>query len=431
MRLFVLCVLLLTLTACSTEGGTGDPLPPNIQLGADVILSQSTATAAQAQAQAAQANAQAARAQAQALSAQATAVRQSTLDAMNARSTDAAIRLQFAQVTQTAEARRATDVAQENARSATEIADAHVQATRGLETSIARQETRAAVQTATRRADLLAVQTVQAAHPTQTRLAEMANTERADRERAQEVATARAAWDERTAPLASAAFYLIPPVGVIAFFVVLFYGLWRVLRAGENLLQSRALAMQASAVKNLIILDRTGNPIGWIVPAAGDTPFQFKTFDQQPQVIVDPEPTAPLLLTDATDRVTAAPREDLVNDMIHRSDLKVFTQLILEAGDWTQAKWANYSLPRGFVLSTDAKDAAGHRVYGGYARVMTLFTDKNVIINRRRGTSGEWNPRVPKDTEVVLRILTGELAAPEVPEQTPYPTATPALSQAA
>lgn len=432
MRIFVLCAFLLLITACSADA-PADPLPANVQLGADVILSQSTATAAQAQAQAAQANAQAAQARSQAIAAQGTAVRQVTLDAMNARSTDAAIRLQFAQVTQTTEARRASDVAAENARSATEIANAHAEATRGIETTIARQETRAAVQTATRRAEIAVTQTAVAAQPTQTRIAEIAAEDRNARQRAEQVAQSRAQWDALSAPLASAAFYLIPPLAICAFFIVLFYGLWRVLRAGENLLQSRALAMQSSAVKNLIIIDRMGNPIGWIVPAAGDAPLMFNPFDSPPKEAIDSEPSPPLLLTDSRD-APPAPREDLVNDMIHRSDLKVFTQLILNANDWTQSRWANYVLPRGFVLSTDTKDARGGRVHGGYARVMALYTEKNVIINRRRGTSGEWNPRVPKDADLVMGILTGDLAAPGVPEQAeqpPYPVASPALSQAA
>ncbi len=398
---------LALLIACGTTNAT---MPANVQLNADALTARQTSDAANARSNA--------------LSAQATAVRQSTRDAADARATDAAIQMSFARITQTAEAQRATVIAQSNL----DHAHATETAVAFSEQQIARRETRAAIGTATRRAENFATQTRLAEQPTQTRVAELITEQRAATQRAQRTEDERAAWEQRIAPLTTAAWYLMPLCIVTLFFILVLIGLWRIINAVETYLQSRALETNARAIPQLIIKDPNGNPLGYLIPSRGSMTFQpIDWIENEPTA---PTPPTPPLLTRDTHEAQkstppiAAPTEPLIQDFVYPSTLRAFTAAILVDFDWTQQKWRDKVLPRGYVMSMDTEDAHGNPVYGGYSRLIQLYVDRHLIINRRTGKTGDWNPNAPRDLEKVMDILENKASLPSIQIVAP-PSPTP------
>ena len=264
--ILLLCALV---TACTASPATPlRDLPPDVQLSADAITARQTSDAALFAAQQAQANANAARAKAEQYSAQQTAIAQATRDAAAYESTRVALDLQIAQVTRQAQHDMAT--ATESARRVN-IANA--------ETSQARSETRAAVQTQTRRADdaamLAASQTRQAAYPTQTRQAEQVAEAQVERERASRVAAMQAEWDANTKPVVNfLAWTVLPFAFICALSLLVLFGLWKLFRAFEEYIRAKSLEVSAPALAKMLIRDATGRPIGFLHFQNGAATFQ-------------------------------------------------------------------------------------------------------------------------------------------------------------
>lgn len=305
MKLFSLFVLLLAFAACAPAPDTrGVPLPENIQRSADAITARQTADAAQFDAQQAQARAQDARARAEQFAAEQTAIAQSTRDAAAYAQTRVALDIQIANVTRQSELDRAT--ATENARRAN-IASA--------ETSQARAETRAAVQTQTRRAEeiamLAASQTRVAAYPTQTRIAEQIAQDQAERERAARIAASQAEWDANVKPVTNLLAWTVLPLAVVCGLVlVLLLGTWRLFRALENYVQSKSLAVSVPALAQMQIRDVRGNPLGYLQIVNGVATFQ-PYFDSPPALPADTAaPVEPPPFAEPND---AAPRDEHTN----------------------------------------------------------------------------------------------------------------------
>ena len=425
MKAFFL-VALVVLVACAVppETYTDTPrvLDDNVQRSANAITARQTADAAGFAAQQAQTRAQDAQARAAQFSAEQTAVAQSTRDAFMYEQTRTALTVQIANVTRQAQFDLAT--ATENARRAN-VANA--------ETSQARQETRVAIQTETRRADEIAAQvaaqTRVAAYPTQTRVAEQIALDQAERARAAEMRAAQAEWDARVNPLVNTGWAILPFAFLCGLVIAMLAGMWKLFRAFEHYIKAKALEVSAPALAQMQIRDASGRPIGFLQLDGG-----VATFQPYFEIDAASEPDAPravLPLTDMQDRklLEAPPTQAVTVETsagaivtIHNTDLLTFTRTILETMDWSQATWADKRLPRGFVLSKDTKNGR-ERVYGGYARLLQLFVDRNLIVNRRQGSSGEWNPHAPRDADTVIRILLGEMNPPPLPDDMPSPTA--------
>lgn len=417
--IFLLYVLAFA-TSCAAPSAENDTLnlPPDVQLSADAINARRTSDAARAAAQVAQSQAAQAKARAEQYSAQQTAIAQSTRDAAVYESTRVALQIQIANVTRQAVLDMAT--ATESARRVNvSIA----------ETSQARQETRVAAQTQTRRADDLAAQVASqtriAAYPTQTRIAEQIALEQAERERAATLRAAQMEWDARITPVVNTGWALLPFLFVCIVLAILLFGLWKLFRAFEDYIRAKSLEVSAPALAQMQIRDASGRPIGFLQMENGVATFQ-PYYEPDAPVIRELPARAAIPLTDLQDRrAIEAPRtaSDALSAQttsrgivtIHYSDLRVFVETILDNNDWSQTTWADKTLPRGFVLSKDT-EVDGARSYGGYAQLMQLFVDKNLIIGRRQGRSGDWNPHAPRDVESVLAIITGSVASPPMPE---------------
>jgi hypothetical protein len=436
MKTFIFLCLLTFATACAApaEPINARNLPPDVQLSADAINARQTSDAALAAAQIAQSQAAQAKARAEQYSAQQTAIAQSTRDAVAYESTRVALQIQLASVTRQAALDNAT--ATESARRVNvSIA----------ETSQARQETRAAAQTQTRRADDLAAQSASqtriAAYPTQTRIAEQIALEQTERERAAKIRAAQAEWDARVIPFINIGWAILPFLLVCIILFGILFSLWKLFRALEDYIRAKSLEVSAPALAQMQIRDAAGRPIGYLHLQNGIATFQpyFDASDDEPQPPQLPARSV-IPLTDMQDRrrleTGKSPTESAALSSqtstrgiltIHESDLRVFLQTILDSGDWSQTTWADKTLPRGFVLSKDT-EVNGERVYGGYAQLMQLLVDKNLIIGRRQGRSGDWNPHAPRDAERIIAIIKGHAAIPPSPEEaarrTPSPTPT-------
>ena len=361
MKAFFL-VALVVLVACAVppETYTDTPrvLDDNVQRSANAITARQTADAAGFAAQQAQTRAQDAQARAAQFSAEQTAVAQSTRDAFMYEQTRTALTVQIANVTRQAQFDLAT--ATENARRAN-VANA--------ETSQARQETRVAIQTETRRADEIAAQvaaqTRVAAYPTQTRVAEQIALDQAERARAAEMRAAQAEWDARVNPLVNTGWAILPFAFLCGLVIAMLAGMWKLFRAFEHYIKAKALEVSAPALAQMQIRDAAGRPIGFLQLGSGGVATFQPYFDVESTARDTDTPRAVLPLTDMQDRkLLEAPATEAVSVetsagaivTIHNTDLLTFTRTILETMDWSQSTWADKRLPRGFVLSKDTRN---------------------------------------------------------------------------
>lgn len=436
MKFLCFSLVLFACIACEPNS----ELPSNVQLGADAITARQTSEAASARSNA--------------LSAQATAVRQSTRDASDARSTETAIQIAFLNVTRTAEASKTeradldkTETARDNAALQSRFA-----------TYTAQTPTARAIATMTRRADEAATATVsvlleqtqaaQAAatatrwsqYPTETRVAVLAAQARADQEHARQMQQRRNEGELFLAPLLGGISVLLLPVTLVCIVVILVLGLWGIFRAVESYIRSHAVSLSANSSSKFLITDATGNPIGYFTPTP--TGVQFNPIEYEMELPeTETNPAAPILMMDRTENASwvrsadqngglaasATPAEPLIGDFVYPSTLRAFTQSILAENDWTQARWRDKVLPRGFVLSMDTRDAQGNIIYGGYARLIQLYEDRHLIIDRRPGSTGRWNPSAPTTLNEVMNILEKKAHLPPLP---PEPTPTPQSARA-
>lgn len=442
MKFLCLSLVLFACIACEANS----ELPSNVQLGADAITARQTSDAASARSNA--------------LAAQATAVRQSTRDAADARSTDAAIQIAFLNVTRTAEARQTeradldkTETARDNAAVQSRFATytAQTPTARAIATMTRRADedataTASLLQARTREARDAATATRHAQYPTETRVAVLAAQARTDQDHARQMQQRRNEGELFLAPLLGGVSVLLLPVTLICVTAIFVLGLWSIFRAVESYIRSHAVSLSANSSSKFLITDATGNPIGYFTPTT--TGVQFNPIEYEMELPeTETKPAAPILMMDRSENASwvrwsasqnstnqnyglatvAPPAEPLIGDFVYPSTLRAFTQVILAENDWTQARWRDKVLPRGFVMSMDTKDAAGNTVYGGYSRLLQLFEDRHLIINRRPGATGQWNPNAPRDIERVMDILEKKAPLPpiqavEPPAPTPSPT---------
>jgi len=407
-----LCLCVWNLSACAADAVTpAYALDADTARGANAITARQTADAAQFAAQQAQNQAQAANARAAQFAAEQTAIAQATHDTLAYAQTRTAMTIALAQITRQAELDRAT--ATESARRVN-LASA--------ETAQAHQETRAAVQTQTRRADemlaLSAAQTRTAAYPTQTRQSEQVAEERAARAREAQIKAAQAEWDARTVPLVNIGWSLLPFVAFCAMLFLLLVVVWKMFRAFEQYLKAKALEVSAPALAQMQIRDASGRPIGYLQMHNGSAYFQpYYDSAPEPPLAIAAESLVPL--RDMVDRAHSEQSDKhVLNGFIHQTSLRAFVAAILESGDWTQNTWADRELPRGFILTKDTRDERGNIIYGNYARLLELFVQNNLIINRRKGAAGQWNPHAPRTVDEVIEILYHERPRPALPETT-------------
>jgi hypothetical protein len=407
-------------------------LPPNVRLNSDAITAHQTS--------------QAANARSNALSAQATAIQQSTRDAADARATESAIQLAFTFVTATADAKRIEQAALEKTETARDAATASASfATYAAQTPTAKAlsvaqtstaqvlyadqtstaqilyagqtSTASAIATGTRRADEYATATRSAAQPTLVFLAAQARDETTRRDREREINKARFEVEMQVAPWIRVAELVTPTCIVLLVFGALAIAVVMIGVAIKKFIEAHTLKTNALALAQVMpVKDLYGNPLGFFTPSGGEIIFQPIEWE-----IVEGEtaPTPPTLLKDSKDapRQIAPPPEPLIGDFVHVSTLRAFVIAILENDDWTQDTWANKVLPRGYVMSMDTVNDRGETVYGGYSRLLELFVQKHLIVGRRKGSSGKWNPNASHDLEGVMAILENKADLPALPPE--------------
>lgn len=211
------------------------------------------------------------------------------------------------------------------------------------------------------------------------------------------------------------------PIFGSALAIVLLMFLWRLFSAVTQYVEAQRFQFLPEPT---VIKDTVGNVLGYLTPARGGFVYeQIEVYDDLPAPRVE-SPKAPLLITDSQDynpTPVMPPDASLLampmGGEIHLSDLALFTKTILESGDWTQATWADKRLPRGYVLSKDTRDEQGNVLRGGYSNLLQLFVDKHLIVERRTGASGRWNPNAPIELDAVLNILRNRAGLPALPEQ--------------
>ena len=187
-------------------------------------------------------------------------------------------------------------------------------------------------------------------------------------------------------------------------------------------------ALQARAARQWLVTTPAGN-----ILVSRDDNGRFFAEPVQPAPRLFPQNDTPVLppvvpmrdMVDrqAIERETAPPDPQMLNGFIHYTSLRAFVAAILDSNDWTQKTWADRELPRGFVLTKDSADERGNIIHGGYTRVIALLVENNIIINRRRGTAGQWNPNAPRDADAIMQILYHEQPRPALPDAPPAPTA--------
>lgn len=412
-------------TPASARVQNFDALPENIRDNARAIELRQTSDAARLNAERAQLAATEAARQQKAVEGKLTAVAQSTRDTLSMEGTRVAI-----YATATAVVADAHATAQQRANAQTTTADANER--RG--TATARADSANA--TATRAAALAtsdsrqATATIQAIHADRTAVAAQVT--------ASAIAINAAVQATRTANELVREAERMKIESAIGGFAT---GAWTVIGVSIPLviigLVVYAVVRIVSAVElrqRTIRDERNGNVIAFILPPSmpGDAPrvhiLDPRLLPPPMPEMVDAEPRAVIPFTSAGDYAAApvpapAPKEDLIREFIHRTDLAVFIRAILERDDWSEGTWAGKQLPRGFVLSTDTRDENRRVVVGGYRRLMQLFVERRVIVGRRRGASGRWNPHVPRDVNAVLNVLSGAAPLPELPAEvvSPYP----------
>lgn len=411
--------LVALVSACATNDAlTPADIPPDVQSVLD-------ANAANANANRAQATAGAARSTAAAASALGTSIAHNTSVAATA--TYAA---QTAVVNAALTADHRTEVAKTEAANArsTDIALTHEQQTadaHASETAIAlrhEQETAAAHVSETAQAHAHETATWVAEAPTRVALAAAMANEEQQKQFDQEIAVKRQEWALMVAPFIGAAQVLFGqlwlPFLVTGLILIMLFGLWQVKNAGLRAIDAHTEEKTSVALAKRVVFTN-GVPTGFVtVDEYGN--WHIQTINPQPSIEMSGPAIPPVVLRDTRDAKQLAPPDpQVLNDFIHYTSLRAFVAAILDTDDWTQSRWADKELPRGFVLSKDTKDERGNIVYGGYARVMELLVTKNLIIGRKRGAAGQWNPHAPREVEQVMDILFNKRPAPPLPETVP------------
>jgi hypothetical protein len=216
----------------------------------------------------------------------------------------------------------------------------------------------------------------------------------------------------RLAPLVRAIEVLWFPLFGAGILVIALVIMFRVGLAFITWAQVQTLQSMASITASFVVKDVHGNPLGYFQMGKAQGELIFHPFTPP---VLEIEAEAPAVLTDARDRLIAEPK---IGNLIYRSDLLAFVEEILQTSDWTQTTWTREGhnrLPRGYILSKDTRDSAGNVAAGGYSNLMQTFVDKHIILGRKKGASGVWNPNVPKEVDAVMDILTNRAPIPPLP----------------
>lgn len=433
----LVAVLALALAAC---GESAAPAPPDISTQA--IFAQQTADAAQTRAHDAGNSANAMQVLAEQTRAAKTEIASDRLTA------DAQERF-ILSITQTA----AADSTRGAELDKTEVAAANWTAIARNETYAAQTPTARAIATSTAVAESIATQTAVvvaiAAEAQQTRDAQNLKDEITAREEQNKIQEATLDARSKAAYVSEAIGVLWLPVSGALLLAIVLVSIWRVFGALVNRIHASSMSLIPAPQ---IITDRVGNVLGYLAPVHDG--YVFEQIDS-PVIDLPPElppPALPLTSSVDTKRTDPAqPDPQIVNGLIHRAALESFVEEILRTGDWTQATWADKIIPLGagstdrvaYVLSKDTKDADGKTVFGGYARLLQLLVECNLIVGRRFGTSGKWNPHAPRTVGEVMAILLNSAPRPSLPApegelkavpkrpRTRKPVASPAPSSAA
>lgn len=362
--------------------------------------------------------------EAQILLAEATVQRQETVNAisdqgtrqasiLHEENTRIAVSLQQTRV-------RLTDTSQQVAWTSTAV----LQQTRANETAVSRRETKQSAESATRIAQQIATATVRAiehqtaqsqdkqtatayAHyPTATAEAVLENNEFIRLQQQRQLELEKFQY-ERSA-LGWRVFFemTLPPLVGFSTVLLCVYGAFIVLRA----LDRRERMKQVQYIKTLDGVTR-----GYLSTETLKY-HSFEIVDAEP-IEAEGEPDAPVLLTDGQDRKLLNAPDPMIDGFIHRVDLSVFIKLALQEQNWTQTRWLGAKLPRGFCLSNDTKDSSGKIIHGGYSRLLQRLVDYHLVINRKRGRAGDWNPNAPTDFQSVMAILTNDSPKPDLPSE--------------
>jgi len=409
LRVGLLCALLLS--GCVVEATPNERVSEGVELNTSAILARQTSDAASARSNA--------------LAAQSTAARQATVDTQNRSATEAAIRLAFVQVTATAEAQMVERANQQKTEAAHNLAvmlaeqkTATREAAQNALLQAQATATWSTIQTSTRRAETYETATATAAVPTQIALAQTAEDARAERERRRMLELERYRKEMEMAPYLRAAELLMPFCVGLGFVLVLALVVLRVSDAAKSWLDSRTLQSATTAVAGIkLITDAAGNPLGYLAPVAGSVMFHPIEMPQ-PEYEDEIPPISALLVSGGTSPKPAElppPAEPLVGELIHKSELRVFLETILQEGNWTQDRWANVKLPRGYALSMDTVNAQGVKVPGGYSQLLNLLVEHHLIVDRGAKRAGRWNPNAPIDVDAVMAILTHDARLPDLP----------------
>lgn len=258
--------------------------------------------------------------------------------------------------------------------------------------------------TETAEAKANATATYVAQEPTRTALAAMQTKEQAQRDFDREFEAAYRSIAIQLAPYLGAFMAILPyGLGTVLFFAALIAA-YRVL---DTVLARNRIAKNGDGTIVGLIAKRNGMLV-IIKPGEPDEPIikpEIKELppDRTKQIEPPQEPQAPVTYN------------TLIGEF-HYTSLLAFTRAIMQTGDWTQATWTaegHNMLPRGFKLTTDAADGTE----GTYSRLLRLFTDHNLIIGRRHGAKGRWNPNAPTDVDGIMAILADRLPMPAVPEE--------------
>ncbi len=414
-RVLCLFFLLLGIAACEVND-VSEPLTGAAAVNATAVSARQTANAANILASGANAFANS-------VEGKQTAVKQVTRDFAEARSTNLA--LQFASDNATASATRVI------ATEAAHVANQTATATREHATQIALTKATAIQQQkdfeATREARAIATQTAiimsHLSRAQQTRDAENMKDEIAKREEQRQIQAAT--LDARTwsSWVSEAIGVLWLPVSGALLLIIILISIWRVFGAVTNRIHASSMAAMPAPQ---VITDGRGNVLGYLTPVHGG--YAYEAIKSVAAPIRDESVTSPLTITSSVDMKrlespTAPPDPQVLNGEIHRAALESFVTEILKTGDWTQTTWADRVIPLGappkakvaYVLTKDTKGGDGKPIYGGYSRVMQLFVDKNLIIGRRTGASGKWNPNAPRTVGEVMAILFNAAPKPSLP----------------
>ena len=384
MRAVVVMLVVPLLFGCAVSPNSS----PDLELGASALQARATSDAALSAIQVA------------------TAARLATRNTLDDYSTRQAAEAFRVQATQTREAVEMQQAMVEKTESA--AMGATVQAR--LATYQAQTPTARAIANATGAAMAHATETMRAERPTQTRIAEIA--EDAARVRAETIQREQDTAQFRTVlGMVQDVVWAVFPFAVgVVLSVLLGYGLARILYAGELFLRT--------AAANRRIVYNGDVPVLYFLPNGSEYEILDPKLLPQTAPVRSVELLAPpsVPMRDMVDATYREQKEnEVVGGFIHYTSLRAFVETILETNDWTQSTWADKTLPRGYVLSKDTKGENGEIVYGGYSRLLSLFVESNLIINRRRGSAGAWNPNAPHDVDGVMDVFYHKTQKPALP----------------